>query len=353
MNGPGNEVTIAVVIPNRDDAAYLPDCLRSVLEQSGRPDEVVFVDDVSTDDSVAIAQRMLEGVSGSQILRSGQPLGTMGALNLGLSRVCSEYVLFLASNDFLQGELIADARQSIERLGRPGVWSAMVWMAGVDGEPQRLFAPALLSTHEVFLSPDTCISQASRLGNWFTGTTLLFHRQTLQAIGGLDVTHGGLADLLAALTLASLKGAVQVPRPYGVMRMHTGGFLWQTLTREDRLEPALQALKTQGPKRSPKLFSDGFCQRTEQRFRFAALRAMEGRAWPEGPAWQTAELAGLRALWPCVPSGRARIALAFLLLRHYDVLPTFWYRWAKPWWVGRTYSLKRMKKTGKRLGFAQ
>ncbi|MRX42657.1 glycosyltransferase family 2 protein [Agromyces kandeliae] len=48
--------TISVVIPCRNDASYLAVCLQALGRQSRTPDEVVVVDDGSTDESATIAR---------------------------------------------------------------------------------------------------------------------------------------------------------------------------------------------------------------------------------------------------------------------------------------------------------
>ncbi|TFV82520.1 glycosyltransferase family 2 protein [Microbacterium sp. dk485] len=48
---------IAVVIPCRNDAPYLEECLQALAAQTRRPDEVIVVDNVSTDDSADVARR--------------------------------------------------------------------------------------------------------------------------------------------------------------------------------------------------------------------------------------------------------------------------------------------------------
>lgn len=49
--------TVSVVIPVRDDATHLEACLRLLACQTHPPDEVVVVDNGSTDDSAAVARR--------------------------------------------------------------------------------------------------------------------------------------------------------------------------------------------------------------------------------------------------------------------------------------------------------
>src|SRR3989338_10412990 len=94
--------TIAVVIPNRNDSAYLVKCLDSILAQDVAPDEIIVVDDQSTDDSLEVIQEKLLNIAGAKIVANPVCLGTMGALNEGLRHVASEYVLFLSSNDYVE-----------------------------------------------------------------------------------------------------------------------------------------------------------------------------------------------------------------------------------------------------------
>ena len=320
--------TIAVVIPNRNDAAYLSDCLNSVLRQNVRPDQIIFVDDHSSDDSLSKAQSQLSGVDGVTVLANPSCLGTMGALNEGLKHVRCDYVFFLASNDHLMDGMIERAKLSIAKFGKPGVWSAMVWAADEHGHYKYIYPSPVIALKDSYFSPDECVGLAMKHGNWFTGTTMLFNRETLQGIGGFDVEYRGLADLFAALTVSSLKGAVFCPQPLGVMRMHSGGYLWRTLTDLENLEAILTKIEARGSKLSASLFTKRFCSRTRHRIRFAALRAS---GFAEGarfhPNWMELRYRLLQAA-KSLAGERRRVmtVLAFIFLRPFDVLPMIWYR---------------------------
>jgi glycosyltransferase involved in cell wall biosynthesis len=329
-----SQPTVAIVIPNYNDGSYLPVCLDSVLALALGPEQIILVDDSSNDNSVELAGRHLNGVPGAKIVVNPQRLGTMGALNVGLQYVTCDYVLFLASNDHLDGEILAHAKAAIARLGPTGLWSAMVWSADAEGNYEQVFPSAVVATRETALTPQECVRFANRLGNWFTGTTLLFHRATLQHIGGFDLEYRGLADLFAALTISSRKGAIFCPVPFGVMRRHDGGYLWRTLTDHVHLESLLQGVTDKGPTISPVLFTPRFIERTCRRIRFSALRTLDRGAWPNiGGAWEQGVYRWLSVLWYFLMISGLRTALAFVLLRPFDILPMFWYRIIKFRWI--------------------
>src|SRR5207244_340055 len=112
----------------RNDARYLARCLRSVLEQPVPPDELIVVDDQSTDDSVQRIRALIDGCSYARLIENPRNLGAYGATEAGLKHSGSEYALFLSSNDFVLPGIFARAKRGLA--GRPGIglWSAMAWL---------------------------------------------------------------------------------------------------------------------------------------------------------------------------------------------------------------------------------
>ncbi len=94
-------VSVIVIVYN--DAARLPRAVRSALGQSLRGAEVLIVDDRSTDDSFAVAQRLAaENPGRVRALRLPENSGGCGApRNHGVAEARGEYVMFLDSDDEL------------------------------------------------------------------------------------------------------------------------------------------------------------------------------------------------------------------------------------------------------------
>lgn len=59
-SGTGSHKAVSVILPNYNHARYLSERITSVLRQTLPPDEIIFMDDCSSDDSVQVARALLE-----------------------------------------------------------------------------------------------------------------------------------------------------------------------------------------------------------------------------------------------------------------------------------------------------
>jgi hypothetical protein len=320
---------IAVVIPNRNDARYLARCLRSVLEQDDPPDEVVVIDDQSSDGSVALIRSVIAGHPRARLIESPVNLGTYGAVDKGLAGVRSEYVLFLSSNDFVLPGLFARARECLARHPGVGLWSAMGWLVDEEDRVIRLHVSPVIALSDAYVPPQECARLAYRVGNWFVGSTVVYHRATLEAAKRFEPAYMGLADLVAAWIVASQSGAVYSPRPFGANRLHGSSNLSKTLAGSEKLEAILEHLASGGLPAGTALAAPAFLRRLGLRMRFATVRATRGATLPAVAMKCTGVRRwALNAIDRLVPAafGRTRVVLAFPVLCGFDLLPTFWNR---------------------------
>lgn len=319
--------SLSVVVPNFNDAKYLKQCIESVVTQDVPPDEFIILDDASTDNSVEVIEAAIRGYPFARLVRNPQNLGHGGVpnANKGLQTAKCKFVYFLGANDFILPGLFRKVKECLERYPRAGLFSAMVWLVDEDGRYLKMHPSPVLSLSDTYLLPDRCRSTMASKGSWLTGQTTVYRREALLAAGGFDVKLGGLCDLLAAQVVASRYGAAFSPSPLGVMRIHRGALLVDTVAKPEILEPALEDVARRGPSVEPTLFTPDMLTRTRLRFYFASLRLSQGASLAHvrtrvGPLRSAA-----LALTDRMPRA-LRTGLYFLLMRPFDVLPTLWYR---------------------------
>ena len=97
----GCDFVFSVIVPVYNTAAYLEDCVQSVIAQSvGFSDiQLILVDDGSTDDSATICERYAREYPANVTFCSQANAGVSAARNLGLAQVRGLWVNFLDSDD--------------------------------------------------------------------------------------------------------------------------------------------------------------------------------------------------------------------------------------------------------------
>jgi len=97
--------TVSVVMPAFNAGAYIWDAINSVLNQTFGDLELLVVDNLSTDETMAIAQRFKD--PRVQVVQCQRP-GAAAARNAGVKMARGEYVQFLDADDLLAPSKIQD-----------------------------------------------------------------------------------------------------------------------------------------------------------------------------------------------------------------------------------------------------
>jgi glycosyltransferase involved in cell wall biosynthesis len=117
--------TVTVVSPFFNEAAFLPASLRSWASQSRRPDQIILVDNASTDGSAEAARRALAGAGIPQVIHLREPRpGKIHALEAACRHVAGDYVAFADADITYPPHYLATAER-LFREGGPGTVAAM------------------------------------------------------------------------------------------------------------------------------------------------------------------------------------------------------------------------------------
>lgn len=133
---------LSVIVPNYNNEKYIEQCIQSILEQTYIPDEIIIVDDHSTDNSVSIIDRIVREncIVKSILLPENQ--GVSHARNIGLAAAQSEYVSFIDSDDYYYNKNKLQNEMSIieNNDGRVIAYSK-VYFVLEDGEKSGVILP--------------------------------------------------------------------------------------------------------------------------------------------------------------------------------------------------------------------
>jgi glycosyltransferase involved in cell wall biosynthesis len=176
-------MSVSVVIPAYNAAAFLPHTLQAVAAQTRPADEVIVVDDGSSDDTPALAR-----AAGARVVPTGGNRGPSAARNLGVDAAGSSLVAFVDADDIWEPnhlEIVAGALDrtpaavlAFSRIHKfvdeegGGVHGPLFWIsppAGEDGAAVDAL-PLLLERNPVPQS------------------TVVVRREALLAAGGYDTT---------------------------------------------------------------------------------------------------------------------------------------------------------------------
>lgn len=92
---------ISVVVPVHNTSKYLEQCISSIVNQTFKDIEIIFVDDGSTDNSLEIINKFKENDSRITVIHREKASGSASVpRNTGLSVATGKYIIFLDSDDF-------------------------------------------------------------------------------------------------------------------------------------------------------------------------------------------------------------------------------------------------------------
>lgn len=97
-------ILISVIVPIYNIVEYLPRCVNSIRRQTYRNLEIILVDDGSTDNSGALAEKMALEDKRIRVFHKENG-GSSSARNLGLSKASGDYIGFVDSDDYIEPEM--------------------------------------------------------------------------------------------------------------------------------------------------------------------------------------------------------------------------------------------------------
>jgi hypothetical protein len=173
---------VSIIIVNWNGKRWLPGCFGSLAKQQHTNFEIIFVDNASTDDSVAWVK---EHYPKTKIIVAKENLGFAGGNNVGYRKAKGEYVLFLNNDTRVTKSFLSELVHAIQQNPKAGgVQSKILLMDHLDTHDSvgAFLTPTGFLYHYGFGAKDQKKYDKKISLHTAKGACMMFRRDVLQKV---------------------------------------------------------------------------------------------------------------------------------------------------------------------------
>jgi cellulose synthase/poly-beta-1,6-N-acetylglucosamine synthase-like glycosyltransferase len=180
---------------------------------------VIVVEDGSTDDSLAVIERLAGRYPALRVLKNERNMGVVYSLNRGLGHASGDYVTFPGSDDKTLPEQFERSVALLERHPQAGVCTSLARAMSEAGEALEVRPTPVIRNTPGFVAPMDAPALLRKHDSWFANATAVYRRRVLEELGGFDPELRSYADGFMCQVIALKHGACFIPEPLALERM--------------------------------------------------------------------------------------------------------------------------------------
>lgn len=250
---------VTIIVANYNYGHFLPEALESVFSQSHPPDELIIIDDCSTDGSQEIALRYQDR---AKVVINEQNLGIVANFNKAVSLSGGDYIAFLGADNRFRSDYIERCKAALDRDSRCAIAYTDMTIFGPRARELASQANAVefgnsrTESWPIFLwtFPEATEGALAELGtkNFMHGSSM-YRRAAFDEVGGYELSDGPEDHNLFKRMVASGWKCVRVPHALLDYRQHSASQAntvvglrmetqyWKTIARQANAERAASA----------------------------------------------------------------------------------------------------------------
>lgn len=222
--------TLTAILCNYNHARYVSRAIEAMLSQSRPPDQLVIVDDGSTDGSGEIIRGWAERSPAILFLQNEQNRGFHASSARALAAATGDYIYSGAADDYVLPGFFEAVCGALDVHPQSGVACARMVKQSADG--QRICVDGFQHLHETcYVAPAdflrVCLESEPATHSLSSAT--VYRHAALQAVGGWRRELGPWADTFAIRAVGLRTGLCYVPQEGTVWVVHSTGMSQSTL----------------------------------------------------------------------------------------------------------------------------
>lgn len=258
--------TLSVVVANYNHAQCLPQALNGIVHQSRLPDEVLILDDGSTDNSVEVIESFARKCPIIRLIKNDRNMGIEYSFRKIMSLASGDYLCGAAADDCLLPGFIERSMRLLTQYPTAGLCTTMSTVVdGANDKAMGCVPVDMVSDQESFISPAETLRWLRTHESWMVGNACIYRRQALLDEGGFPLELRSFCDGFIQMVLALRCGACFIPAPLAMFRQQREGY---SSTSQSGLDLSLQMWKQAASlmrTKYPDLFPEDFIDKWEGR----------------------------------------------------------------------------------------
>ena len=201
---------------------YLPACLRALATQSVPADEIIVVDDASTDNSLEVLQGLARQYPLVKVYRNPVNLNVAGAVSRGIDLASGQFVYLASADDEVMPGFFKRTLPLLARHPEAGLCAGICRMIDMDGNLSYEFGRNITGV-PCFLSPQQVVQLVRQDRFLVFGTAVLWRRDAMLRAGKYHAALRWHSDWFPMFALAFRHGLCFVPEVLAEFRSRPSG----------------------------------------------------------------------------------------------------------------------------------
>ena len=222
---------VSICVPTYNGSKYLRQCISSCIDQTYTNIEIIICDDISSDDTIAIAEEFKIKDERIKLFINEKNLGLVDNWNKCISLATGEWIKFVFQDDYIQKECVEKMITASNNTNALVVCKReFILDDSQEKETANYYKNVVLSIEKLKLNKNlNCISPsdisnaaAENICLNFIGEppTVMFKKEVISKIGLFNNLLSQICDLEYNLRIATNYGIVYVPEVLVFVRIH-------------------------------------------------------------------------------------------------------------------------------------
>ena len=178
--------SISAILLNYNHGAYIDNALDAALNQTVPFDEVIIIDDASTDNSVQLINKRIEGKQNVRLIQNPHNLGITSTINKGVKEATGDFIFIISADDKYNNRIVEFCKPVIEQYPDIAMVAGNARVCNSDTGKERVFTIPFPQEVGRYSREDLEEVARKRAFTFYGGATLISRDAMVKAGGHLE-----------------------------------------------------------------------------------------------------------------------------------------------------------------------